>query len=82
MIGEGIMTESPKFSPVGLTFDDVLLLPAHSELLPSEADTSTQITRKHRLRIPLVSSAMIRSRRGWKVRFAVVPTSPPSSATR
>jgi IMP dehydrogenase len=55
---EGIMTESPKFSPVGLTFDDVLLLPARSELMPSEADTSTRITRRYRLRIPLVSSAM------------------------
>jgi IMP dehydrogenase len=52
------MTETPKFSPPGLTFDDVLLLPAHSELMPSEADTSSRITRKHRLRIPLVSSAM------------------------
>src|ERR1700739_3757244 len=52
------MTESPKFSPVGLTFDDVLLLPAHSGLMPSEADTSTRITRRYRLRIPLVSSAM------------------------
>src|ERR1700759_3667809 len=55
---EGIMTDTPKFSPVGLTFDDVLLLPAHSELMPSEADTSTRITRKHRLRVPLASSAM------------------------
>ena len=52
------MTDSPKFSPVGLTFDDVLLLPAHSELMPSEADTGTRITRKCRLRIPLVSSPM------------------------
>ena len=52
------MTETSKFSPVGLTFDDVLLLPAHSELMPSEADTSTRITRKYRLRVPLVSSAM------------------------
>jgi IMP dehydrogenase len=52
------MTQPPKFSPVGLTFDDVLLLPARSEVLPSEADTSTRITRKLRLRIPLVSSAM------------------------
>jgi IMP dehydrogenase len=52
------MTESPKFSPVGLTFDDVLLLPAHSDLMPSEADTSTRITRTLRLRVPLVSSAM------------------------
>jgi IMP dehydrogenase len=58
MSREGVMTESPKFSPVGLTFDDVLLLPAHSDLIPSEADTSTRITRKYRLRIPLVSSAM------------------------
>ena len=52
------MTESPKFSPVGLTFDDVPLLPAHSELMPSEADTSTRITRRYRLRVPLVSSPM------------------------
>jgi IMP dehydrogenase len=47
-----------KFSPVGLTFDDVLLLPAHSSVMPSEADTSTRITRRHRLRIPLVSASM------------------------
>ena len=52
------MTDVPKFSPVGLTFDDVLLLPAHSELMPSEADTSTRITRRLRLRMPLVSSPM------------------------
>ena len=52
------MTEIPKFSPVGLTYDDVLLLPAHSDLMPSEADTGTWITRKHRLRIPVVSSPM------------------------
>jgi len=52
------MTESPKFSPVGLTYDDVLLLPAHSDLMPSEADTGARITRKHRLRIPIVSSPM------------------------
>jgi IMP dehydrogenase len=58
MSREGIMTDSPKFSPVGLTYDDVLLLPAHSELMPSEADTGTRITRRHRLRIPLVSSPM------------------------
>jgi IMP dehydrogenase len=52
------MTQPPKFSPVGLTFDDVLLLPARSEVMPSEADTGTRITRKLRLRVPLVSSAM------------------------
>ena len=52
------MTEPVKFAPAGLTFDDVLLLPAHSSVLPNEADTSTRITRSLSLRIPLVSSAM------------------------
>src|SRR6202161_3920088 len=47
-----------KFGPPGLTFDDVLLLPAHSCVLPSEADTTTRITRRYRLRIPLVSASM------------------------
>src|SRR5437899_12948007 len=47
-----------KFAPVGLTFDDVLLLPAHSAVLPSEADTTTRITRRYRLRVPLVSASM------------------------
>ena len=42
----------------GLTFDDVLLVPAYSEILPHEADTSTQFTRHIRLNIPLCSSAM------------------------
>ena len=37
----------------GLTFDDVLLLPARSDVLPSETDTSTQFTRNIRLQIPL-----------------------------
>src|ERR1700689_2613068 len=47
-----------KFAPVGLTFDDVLLLPAHSTVMPSEADTTTRITRRYRVRIPLVSASM------------------------
>jgi IMP dehydrogenase len=42
----------------GLTFDDVLLVPAYSEILPSETDTSTRFSRKIRLNIPLCSSAM------------------------
>jgi len=41
-----------------LTFDDVLLLPAHSQVLPSEVDLRTQITRDIALNIPLVSAAM------------------------
>src|SRR5947209_7306078 len=42
----------------GLTFDDVLLVPARSDVLPTETDTSTQFTRGISLRIPLCSAAM------------------------
>jgi len=42
----------------GLTFDDVLLLPAHSEILPKEADISTWLTPAIRLNMPLLSAAM------------------------
>ena len=42
----------------GLTFDDVLLRPAESDILPSQADTSTQLTRSIRLNIPVLSAAM------------------------
>jgi IMP dehydrogenase len=42
----------------GLTFDDVLLVPARSDVLPTETDTSTQFTRGIRLQIPLCSAAM------------------------
>src|SRR6202034_2733065 len=52
------MTAAAKFDPPALTFDDVLLLPAHSAIMPSEADTTASLTRRLRLRIPLVSSAM------------------------
>jgi IMP dehydrogenase len=41
-----------------LTFDDVLLLPDYSEILPAEADTTTRVTRNIRLNIPLLSAAM------------------------
>src|SRR6059036_2022550 len=44
--------------PQGLTFDDVLLLPAESDVIPGEVDTASRITRRVTLRIPLVSSAM------------------------
>jgi IMP dehydrogenase len=42
----------------GLTFDDVLLVPAHSTVLPKEADLTTWLTREIKLNIPLVSAAM------------------------
>lgn len=41
-----------------LTFDDVLLLPSYSDFLPAEAELGTQLTRKLRLKIPLLSAAM------------------------
>ena len=44
--------------PLGLTFDDVLLLPGESEVLPSQADTRTFVTRGLALNIPILSSAM------------------------
>lgn len=43
---------------VGLTYDDVLLLPDASDVVPSEVDTRTQLTREIQLQIPLISSAM------------------------
>nr|BFE65089.1 IMP dehydrogenase [Dactylosporangium thailandense] len=48
----------PDVLPLGLTFDDVLLLPGESDVVPSGVDTSSRITRNITLRIPLVSSAM------------------------
>ncbi|MDV6013059.1 IMP dehydrogenase [Haloechinothrix sp. LS1_15] len=47
-----------KFAPLGLTFDDVLLLPAETDVLPSSVDTSAQLSRNVTLRIPLLSAAM------------------------
>ncbi len=44
--------------PVGLTFDDVLLIPAESSVLPKEIDVSTRLTERIKLNIPLVSAAM------------------------
>jgi len=46
------------YSTEALTFDDVLLVPAHSVVLPKDVDLSTQVTREIRLNIPLLSSAM------------------------
>ena len=43
---------------IGLTFDDVLLLPARSDVLPGDADVSTSLTRNIRINIPILTSAM------------------------
>ncbi|MBW3084753.1 Inosine-5'-monophosphate dehydrogenase [Austwickia sp. TVS 96-490-7B] len=46
------------FATIGLTYDDVLLLPGDTDVIPSEADTSTRLTRNVTVRIPLLSAAM------------------------
>ena len=47
-----------KFAQLGLTYDDVLLLPGETDVIPSEVDTTTRLTRGITLRTPLISSAM------------------------
>jgi IMP dehydrogenase len=51
------MTQTPSF-PEGLTFDDLLLEPAYSDVLPSETDISAKVSRNIHLNIPVVSAAM------------------------
>src|SRR4051812_23376716 len=56
---DGHRPELPaKFAPLGLTYDDVLLVPGPSDIVPTDVDTSTRLTRGIRLAIPLLSSAM------------------------
>ncbi len=52
------MSENDKVAMLGLTYDDVLLLPDASDVVPSEVDTTTQLTRTISIAVPLVSSAM------------------------
>lgn len=52
------MTDHDPFGFVGLTYDDVLLLPGHTDVIPSEADTSSQLTKRIRVQVPLLSAAM------------------------
>jgi IMP dehydrogenase len=47
-----------KFATLGLTFDDVLLLPGETDVVPSEVDTTTRLTREISVAVPLVSAAM------------------------
>lgn len=51
-------SKSAKFYGEGLTFDDVLLMPAYSQILPREVNISTQLTKSIRLKVPLLSAAM------------------------
>ncbi len=52
------MKDTERFAKEGLTFDDVLLVPAYSEVPPSKVDLSTKLTHKIRLNIPLMTAAM------------------------
>ncbi|MEM9588292.1 MAG: IMP dehydrogenase, partial [Planctomycetota bacterium] len=47
-----------KIGDLGVTFDDVLLSPRYSEVVPSEVDVTSQLTARIRLQIPLISSPM------------------------
>jgi IMP dehydrogenase len=55
---EQLLALEEKFAREGLTFDDVLLIPAESHVLPNDVSTSTRLTRSIRLAIPIVSAAM------------------------
>ena len=75
MTSESVSAPLPsKFAMLGLTFDDVLLLPAESDVVPSGVDTSSRLSRNITLGIPLVSAAMA---------FAISPEywMPPSPIT-
>lgn len=52
------MEQRDPFAFTGLTYDDVLLLPGHTDVIPSEAETATQLTKRIRIGIPLISAAM------------------------
>ena len=53
-----MFTDANKFLGEGLTYDDVLLIPSYSEVLPREVDISTSLSKNIRLNIPIVSAAM------------------------
>ena len=52
------MTQNDPFGFVGLTYDDVLLLPGESDVVPSGVNTKTRISKRIEINIPLLSSAM------------------------
>jgi IMP dehydrogenase len=52
------MDSDNPFGFIGLTYDDVMLLPGHTDVIPSEADTSTRLSRRITVATPLLSSAM------------------------
>jgi IMP dehydrogenase len=52
------MDQPDPFGFIGLTYDDVMLLPGHTDVIPSEADTTTRLSRRITVNAPLLSSAM------------------------
>jgi IMP dehydrogenase len=52
------MEQNDPFGFVGLTYDDVMLLPGHTDVIPSEVDTSSRLTKRITVHAPLLSSAM------------------------
>lgn len=52
------MTQNDPFGFIGLTYDDVLLLPGESDIMPSAVNTRTQLTKRIQINVPLLSSAM------------------------
>src|SRR6476469_8882710 len=52
------LEEHDPFGKLGLTYDDVLLLPGETDVIPSDVDTTARLTREISLRTPLISSAM------------------------
>jgi IMP dehydrogenase len=52
------MEQNDPFGFIGLTYDDVMLLPGHTDVIPSEADTTSRLTKRISLSAPLLSSAM------------------------
>jgi IMP dehydrogenase len=55
---DDVLSDTDKFAGLGLTFDDVLLVPAQSDVLPATVNTATRLTRSISLAIPLISAAM------------------------
>jgi IMP dehydrogenase len=52
------MDQPDPFGFIGLTYDDVMLLPGRTDVIPSEADTSSRLTKRIRVAVPLLSAAM------------------------
>ena len=52
------MDQPDPFGFIGLTYDDVMLLPGRTDVIPSETDTSSRLTKRIRVATPLLSAAM------------------------